>query len=131
MPLFVTVLMLAPVNPPSRTSKGAIATCTCATASNGTGSAFVCPPGAGSSRPNELLKYEPSSESELYSQLRPPKLMFPSLRGSRRVRSRVLRFTDGSTSTCWALIVVDAPVRTMSSSPLTSTPAIWVACSSS
>ena len=55
------VLMLAPVKPLCLTSNGAIATCTCATASNGTGSAFACPPGAGSSRPNELLKYDPSS----------------------------------------------------------------------
>ena len=33
VPLLVTVLTLAPVNPPSRTSNGAIDTCTCSTAS--------------------------------------------------------------------------------------------------
>ena len=61
--------MFAPVKPPWRTSNGAIDTCTCSTASNGTGSALVCPPGAGSSRPNGLLKYDPSREMLLYSQL--------------------------------------------------------------
>ena len=105
MPLLVTVLMLAPVKPPCRTSKGASDTCTCSTASNGTGSAFVWPPGAGSSRPNELLKYDPSSEMLLYSQLRPANAKFPSLRGSMRVKSRVLRFTDFETSNGPALRV--------------------------
>src|SRR5207244_12927719 len=93
--LLVTVLTLAPVNPPWRTSNGATETCTCATASYGTGSALVCPPGAGSSRPNGLLKYDPSSEMLLYSQFLPAQLQLPSLRGSPRIRSRVLRLTEG------------------------------------
>src|SRR2546430_838516 len=74
VPLLVTVLTLAPVNPPWRTSNGATETCTCATASYGTGSALVCPPGAGSSKPNGLLKYDPSSEMLLYNQFLPEKL---------------------------------------------------------
>ena len=134
MPLFVTVLMLAPVKPPCRTSKGASDTCTCSTASNGTGSAFVWPPGAGSSRPNELLKYDPSSEMLLYSQLRPANAKFPSLRGSMRVKSRVLRFTDGRSDTCSGSTNVAAPVRDASDSSrraLTCTPVSCVAARAS
>ena len=109
--LLVTVLMLAPVNPPTRTSNGERDTWSSANASYGTGSAYDCPPGAGSKSQYGLLKYDPSTEMLLYSQLRPAKLMLPSLRGSSRVRSRVLRLIDGVVATLSWLTVIDAPVR--------------------
>ena len=132
MPLFVTVFIPAPVNPPSRTSKGAIDICTCSIASKGTGSAFDCPPGAGSSNPNGLLKYDPSREMLLYNQFLPPKLILPSLRGSNRVRSLTLLLIEGISCTCSTLTYVAAPVLPLfiisSISAVTTTPATSIAC---
>ena len=60
VPLRVTVFTPAPTKLPWRTSYGATLTCTCSIASSEIGATPVRSPGW-PARPNELLKYEPST----------------------------------------------------------------------
>ena len=89
VPLRVTVLTPAPVKLPWRTSYGATLTCTCSIASSEIGATPVrspMPPVV-APRPNELLKYEPSTVMLFVRLSWPANVPMPPYCGVSRVMS--------------------------------------------
>ena len=113
MPLRVTVFTPAPVKLPCRTSYGATLTCTCSIASSEIGATPVrspMPPVV-TPRPNELLKYEPSTVT-LFARLSwPANVPLPPYCGVRRVMSVMRPETVGSDARSSRRTAVAAPVR--------------------
>ena len=117
MPLLVTVLTAAPTKLPCRTSNGAMFTCTASMASIEIGATPVRSPGW-PERPNELLKYDPSTVM-LFIRLSIPANEDPLAWGVRRVKSSMRREMVGSFSSASRDTVVAAPVRVVLNSPPT------------
>ena len=113
VPLRVTVLMPAPVKLPWRTSYGATLTCTCSIASSEIGATPVrspMPPVV-TPRPNELLKYDPSTVM-LFARLSWPAIEpLPPYCGVRRVMSVMRPEMVGSVASSSRVTAVAAPVR--------------------
>ena len=110
VPLLVTAFTEAPVKPDCVTSYGAIDTETCSIASKEIGVAPVCPPGVGESKPNGLLKIDPSSEKLLNWSFLPPNEP-PLAEGSKRVKSLVDLEIVGSVVSSFLPKLFSAPVR--------------------
>ena len=112
VPLRVTVLTPAPVKFPCRTSYGATFTCTWSIASSEIGATPVrspMPPVV-TPRPNELLKYEPSTVT-LFARLSwPAKVPDPPYCGVRRVMSVMRPVIVGRVARSSRMTAVAAPV---------------------
>ena len=106
----MTVLTPAPTKLPCRTSNGATLTCTCSIASSEIGATPVRSPGW-PPRPNELLKYEPSTVMLFIRLSWPANVPLPPYCGVRRVMSLMRPETVGSTSSSSRVTDVAAPVR--------------------
>src|SRR3954463_3718063 len=122
VPLRVTVLMPAPVKLPWRTSYGATLTCTCSIASSEIGATPVrspMPPVV-TPRPNELLKYDPSTVMLLERLSWPANEPLPPYCGVNRVMSVIRPEMVGSTANSSRLTAVAAPVR-----PELNTGSLW------
>ncbi len=95
---------------PCRTSYGATLTCTCSMASSEIGATPVrspgCPP-----RPNELLKYDPSTVMLLARLSWPEKVPDPPYWGLRRAMSLMRPEIVGSVASSSRVTDVAAPVR--------------------
>src|SRR5262245_39927353 len=84
-------------------------TCSCSIDSSEIGATFVRSPGA-EPRPNELLKYEPSTVM-LFRRLSCPANELPDACGLRRVRSPMRPLIVGSSAVSEPLTEAAAPVR--------------------
>ena len=110
VPLRVTVFTPAPTKLPWRTSYGATLTCTCSIASIEMGATPVRSPGW-PPRPNELLKYEPSTVM-LFARLSwPENVPEPLYCGLNREKSLMRPEIVGSAASSSRDTAVAAPVR--------------------
>ena len=110
LPLRVTVLTAAPTKLPWRTSNGAMLTCTCSIAASEIGATPDVSPGE-LRRPNELLKYEPSTVMLFRRLSCPANDSVPPDCGVRRVMSFRRPEIVGSVASVSRLSDVAAPVR--------------------